>query len=116
MTAAIAPLCPSFHTATTMYGTLQQHLQQELASIENAGLFKRERIITSDQGAEITVNGRSVLNFCANNYLGLSSHPEVTRAAHAALDSHGFGMSSGVLGMIRPPAKLHVKALLRSVA
>ncbi|HMC97669.1 MAG TPA: glycine C-acetyltransferase [Flavobacteriales bacterium] len=77
-----------------MYGTLQQHLQQELASIENAGLFKRERIITSDQGAEITVNGRSVLNFCANNYLGLSSHPEVTRAAHAALDSHGFGMSS----------------------
>jgi glycine C-acetyltransferase len=58
-----------------MYGTLQAHLQQELAAIEQAGLFKRERIITGEQAAEITVNGRQVLNFCANNYLGLSSAP-----------------------------------------
>lgn len=77
-----------------MYGTFQQHLQAELASIEAAGLFKRERIITSEQGAEITVNGRQVLNFCANNYLGLSSHPRVVEAAHRTLDTHGFGMSS----------------------
>jgi len=77
-----------------MFGKLQQHLQKELATINDAGLFKRERIISSDQGAEITVNGRSVLNFCANNYLGLSSHPEVVQAAHDALDSHGYGMSS----------------------
>jgi glycine C-acetyltransferase len=77
-----------------MYGGLQQHLSNELKAIEEAGLFKRERIITSAQGAEITVNGKQVLNFCANNYLGLSSHPEVLKAAHAALDSHGFGVSS----------------------
>jgi glycine C-acetyltransferase len=77
-----------------MYGPLQQHLQKELAAIQDAGLFKRERIITSEQGAEITVNGARVLNFCANNYLGLSSHPEVIKAAHATLDSHGYGMSS----------------------
>jgi glycine C-acetyltransferase len=77
-----------------MYGNLQHHLQRELKSIDEAGLFKRERIITSEQDAEITVNGRKVLNFCANNYLGLSSHPEVVKAAHTALDSHGFGMSS----------------------
>lgn len=77
-----------------MFGKLQQHLQKELATINDAGLFKRERIITSDQGAEITVNGQRVLNFCANNYLGLSSHPEVVQASHAALDSHGYGMSS----------------------
>jgi glycine C-acetyltransferase len=77
-----------------MYGKLQQHLQQELSGIEEAGLFKRERVITSEQGAEITVNGKQVLNFCANNYLGLSSHPEVVKAAHATLDSHGYGMSS----------------------
>ena len=77
-----------------MYGKLQEHLQKELAAIEQAGLFKRERIITSEQGAEITVNGRTVLNFCANNYLGLSSHPEVIAAAHATLDAHGYGMSS----------------------
>jgi glycine C-acetyltransferase len=77
-----------------MYGKLQHHLQQELQAIESAGLFKRERVITSEQGAEINVNGRQVLNFCANNYLGLSSHPEVVKAAHAALDSHGYGMSS----------------------
>lgn len=77
-----------------MYGAIKDHLLKELAGIEAAGLFKRERIITSAQGAEITVNGRTVLNFCANNYLGLSSHPEVVKAAHATLDTHGFGMSS----------------------
>ncbi len=79
---------------THMYGKIKQHLAQELQSIEEAGLYKRERIITSEQAAEITVNGRSVLNFCANNYLGLSSHPDVVAAAHATLDSHGYGMSS----------------------
>jgi len=77
-----------------MYGKIQQYLQNELNTIEQNGIFKRERIITSPQGAEITVNGETVLNFCANNYLGLSSHPEVIQAAKDALDSHGFGMSS----------------------
>ncbi|WP_060874283.1 glycine C-acetyltransferase [Myroides odoratus] len=78
-----------------MYGKIKDHLQQELKSIEDNGLFKRERIITSPQGAEITVStGEKVLNFCANNYLGLSSHPEVVQAAKEALDTHGFGMSS----------------------
>lgn len=77
-----------------MYGKIKEHLQSELNSIEENGLFKRERIITSAQGAEITVNGETVLNFCANNYLGLSSHPEVIKAAKDTLDSHGFGMSS----------------------
>lgn len=77
-----------------MYGKIQQHLQNELNTIEQNGLFKKERIITSPQGAEIMVNGETVLNFCANNYLGLSSHPEVIKAAKDALDSHGFGMSS----------------------
>ncbi|WP_396195089.1 glycine C-acetyltransferase [Flavobacterium sp.] len=77
-----------------MYGKIHQHLQNELNTIEQNGIFKRERIITSPQGAEITVNGKTVLNFCANNYLGLSSHPEVIQAAKDTLDSHGFGMSS----------------------
>lgn len=78
-----------------MYGKIQQHLQNELKTIEDNGIFKRERIITSPQGAEITIStGETVLNFCANNYLGLSSHPEVVQAAKDALDSHGFGMSS----------------------
>lgn len=77
-----------------MYGKLKDHLAKELAAIEEAGLFKRERVITSAQGAEITVNGNQVLNFCANNYLGLSSDPAVLKAAHDALDSHGYGMSS----------------------
>jgi len=77
-----------------MYGKIKQHLQNELNTIQENGLYKRERIITSPQGAEITVNGKTVLNFCANNYLGLSSHPEVIQAAKDALDSHGFGMSS----------------------
>lgn len=66
----------------------------EIEEIKSAGLFKTERIITSPQGAEIIVNGKTVLNFCANNYLGLSSHPKVIEAAHKAIDSHGFGMSS----------------------
>ncbi|MFM9988133.1 glycine C-acetyltransferase [Flavobacterium sp.] len=77
-----------------MYGKIKQHLQNELNTIEENGIFKKERIITSPQGAEITVNGKTVLNFCANNYLGLSSHPEVVQAAKDTLDSHGFGMSS----------------------
>jgi len=77
-----------------MYGKIKEHLQNELQTIQENGLFKKERIITSPQGAEITVNGKKVLNFCANNYLGLSSHPEVIQAAKDALDSHGFGMSS----------------------
>jgi glycine C-acetyltransferase len=67
---------------------------EELSEIETAGLFKKERIITSEQGPEIVVNGKKVLNFCANNYLGLSSHPKVIEAAHKAIDSHGYGMSS----------------------
>lgn len=78
----------------TMYSKIQQHLQNELTTIEKNGLYKKERIITSPQGAEITVNGKTVLNFCANNYLGLSSHPEVVQAAKDTLDTHGFGMSS----------------------
>lgn len=77
-----------------MYGKIKDYLQSELETIEANGIFKKERIITSSQGAEITVNGATVLNFCANNYLGLSSHPEVIQAAKDTLDSHGFGMSS----------------------
>jgi glycine C-acetyltransferase len=77
-----------------MYGKIQQHLQNELNTIDQNGLFKKERIITSAQGAEIRVNGQTVLNFCANNYLGLSSHPEVIQAAKDTLDTHGFGLSS----------------------
>jgi len=78
-----------------MYGKIQQHLQEELKNIKNDGLYKEERIITSPQGAEITLDtGETVLNFCANNYLGLSSHPEVIQAAKDAMDTHGFGMSS----------------------
>ncbi|MFV8347944.1 glycine C-acetyltransferase [Flavobacterium sp. ZB4P13] len=78
-----------------MYGKIQQHLQSELQTIVDNGIFKSERIITSPQGAEITIStGETVLNFCANNYLGLSSHPEVIQAAKDALDTHGFGMSS----------------------
>jgi glycine C-acetyltransferase len=71
-----------------------KRIQDEVAEIDAAGLFKRERIITSEQGPEITVNGKTVLNFCANNYLGLSSHPKVIEAAHKAIDTHGYGMSS----------------------
>ncbi len=71
-----------------------QRIAAELNEIDQAGLTKKERIITSEQGAEIMVNGRRVLNFCANNYLGLSSHPKVIEAAHEAIRSHGYGMSS----------------------
>ena len=78
-----------------MYDSMKDQLQAELESIEEAGLFKKERIITGPQGADIRVStGEEVLNFCANNYLGLSSHPEVVQAAKDALDSHGYGMSS----------------------
>ncbi len=77
-------------SSTSFYTRIQQELQE----IEDAGLFKKERVIASEQGAEITVNGQQVLNFCANNYLGLSSHPKVIESAHKAIDSHGFGMSS----------------------
>ena len=78
-----------------MYGKIKTHLQTELQTIKESGLFKEERIITSAQGAEITLNsGQTVLNFCANNYLGLSSHPEVIQAAKDTMDTHGFGMSS----------------------
>lgn len=78
-----------------MYGKIKEHLQKELQVIEENGIFKKERIITSAQDAEITIStGEKVLNFCANNYLGLSSHPEVIQAAKDAMDTHGFGMSS----------------------
>lgn len=78
-----------------MYNQFKPVLTQELASIKEAGLYKKERIITSPQAAEITIEGgKTVLNFCANNYLGLSSHPKVIEAAKAAIDTHGFGMSS----------------------
>ena len=78
-----------------MYGKIKQHLENELAEIKEAGLFKKERIITSPQSADIQLNtGEIVINFCANNYLGLSSHPEVIKAAKETLDTHGFGMSS----------------------
>ncbi len=78
-----------------MYGKLKEHLENEIQEIKDNGLFKTERIITSAQGAEITLNtGETVLNFCANNYLGLSAHPEVIQAAKDVMDTHGFGMSS----------------------
>lgn len=78
-----------------MYGKLKEHLQHELIEIEKAGIYKRERIITSPQGARVKVaSGEDVVIMCANNYLGLSSHPEVVQAAKDALDSHGYGMSS----------------------
>ncbi|MBC5840297.1 MAG: glycine C-acetyltransferase [Flavobacteriaceae bacterium] len=78
-----------------MYGKIKEHLQNELQTIEANGIFKKERIITGPQDAEITIStGETVLNFCANNYLGLSSHPEVVQAAKDAMDTHGFGMSS----------------------
>jgi len=78
-----------------MYGKIKEYLQSELQTIEENGIFKKERIITSAQDAEIIIStGEKVLNFCANNYLGLSSHPEVVQAAKDAMDTHGFGMSS----------------------
>ncbi|MFW5657025.1 MAG: glycine C-acetyltransferase [Bacteroidota bacterium] len=78
-----------------MYGQMKLYLAQELENIRESGLYKEERIITSPQQAEITLqDGSRVLNFCANNYLGLSNHPELVKATRNALDSHGFGMSS----------------------
>ena len=78
-----------------MYGSIKEHLQNELKETKKAGLFKEERIITSSQDIEIELNtGEKVLNFCANNYLGLSNNPEVIQAAKDTLDTHGFGMSS----------------------
>lgn len=77
-----------------MFAKLQPVLEKELASIREAGLYKKERIITTPQGAVINTNGKQVINFCANNYLGLSSHPRVIAAAKRAIDTHGYGMSS----------------------
>lgn len=78
-----------------MYGKIKEHLQNEIQEIKDNGLFKKERIITSPQGAEIKIStGETVINFCANNYLGLSSHPDVIQAAKDTMDTHGFGMSS----------------------
>jgi len=77
-----------------MFTQFQPELQKELDSIKEQGLFKKERIIETPQGSEINANGKEVLNFCANNYLGLSSHPEVIKAAHETLDKYGYGMSS----------------------
>ncbi len=77
-----------------MNESFTNRIQAELLEIESSGLFKKERIITSPQGAEITVNEKKVLNFCANNYLGLSSHPKVIEAAHKAIETHGYGLSS----------------------
>lgn len=78
-----------------MYGAIKEHLQKELEDIKAEGLYKKERVITSPQGAEISIaGGQEVINFCANNYLGLSSHPEVIQAAKDTMDTHGFGMSS----------------------
>ena len=71
-----------------------QRIAAEIEEIKTAGLFKSERIIESPQGPEIIVNGKTVLNFCANNYLGLSSHPRVVEAAKKAIDERGYGMSS----------------------
>ena len=77
-----------------MYGNFKKHLETELKSIEDNGLFKRERVITTEQGAVVKVNEKDVIIFCANNYLGLSSHPKVVEAARKTLDKHGYGMSS----------------------
>jgi len=78
-----------------MYGKIQNYLDSELDNIRKAGLYKKEGIIVSPQGVDINLDtGQEVLNFCANNYLGLSAHPAIIKAAHEAIDSHGFGMSS----------------------
>ena len=78
-----------------MYGSLKKHLQNEIEEIKEAGLYKTERIITSSQDAVIKIStGEEVINFCANNYLGLSNHPEVIQAAKDTMDTNGFGVSS----------------------
>ena len=82
-----------------MYGKMQEHLSKELSNIKEAGLFKGERIIVSSQDAKIKLDsGQEVLNFCANNYLGLSNHPELIAAAKNALDTHGFGIKRSKKG------------------
>jgi glycine C-acetyltransferase len=97
-----------------MYGKIKSHLQQALADIREAGLYKHERIITSAQGAVISIStGEEVLNFCANNYLGLANHPALIEAAREALDSHGYGMSS--VRFICGTQDLH-KALEKEIA
>lgn len=92
----VALLSTFTHAVLIMFDAMRDALRNELASIDDSGLFKRERVITSSQGPEITVQGveGTVLNFCANNYLGLSSHPRVIEAAHAVLNSRGYGLSS----------------------
>src|SRR5688572_7793938 len=77
-----------------MNENLVKRIAAEIEGIKESGLYKQERVIAGPQGAEITVNGKQVLNFCANNYLGLSSHPKVIEAAHDAIDERGYGMSS----------------------
>jgi glycine C-acetyltransferase len=97
-----------------MYGKIKEHLRQELSSIEEAGLYKKERIIISPQDAKIKIDsGEEVLNFCANNYLGLSSNPTLIEAARKALDTHGYGMSS--VRFICGTTDLH-KELERNIA
>lgn len=97
-----------------MYGKIKEHLKQELKSIDEAGLYKRERVIVSPQGAEIRIgSGEAVLNFCANNYLGLSNHPDLILAAREAMDTHGFGLSS--VRFICGTQDLH-KALEKKIA
>lgn len=97
-----------------MYGKIQDHLKKELSDIREAGLYKEERIIVSPQQAEIKLNtGQNVLNFCANNYLGLSNHPELVNAAKEGLESHGYGMSS--VRFICGTTDLH-KTLERKIA
>ena len=77
-----------------MYGKMKEHLSNALAEIKEAGLYKEERIIESPQSAAIEVKGKEVLNFCANNYLGLSNHPRLIEGAKKMMDKRGFGMSS----------------------
>ena len=77
-----------------MYGKMQEYLRQTLAEIKKAGLYKEERLIESAQQAAITVKGKEVLNFCANNYLGLSNHPRLIKASQEMMDRRGYGMSS----------------------
>ncbi len=97
-----------------MYGKFKEHLTREIAAIRNEGLYKEERIIVSPQGAEIELeSGEKVLNFCANNYLGLSNHPELIKAAKEGLDTHGYGMSS--VRFICGTTDLH-KTLERKIA
>ena len=77
-----------------MYGKMQEYLRQTLAEIKEAGLYKEERLIESAQQAAITVKGKEVLNFCANNYLGLSNHPRLIKASQEMMNNRGYGMSS----------------------